>query len=655
MLTHLDGLNDSQQEAVTTIDGPLLVVAGAGSGKTKTLIHRMKHIVHSGIDPRHILAITFTNKAAREMNERFGLGERERYYSNTPFIGTFHSLGVKILQTEHDAINRPKHFTIFDREDTKRALKEAMRQTGYDPKQLDVNKVLAVLSRKKSASVSVKRFADELGGGNAYNRQFMEAVSEVWGAYERILEKEGALDFDDLLLKTAALLEANSEIRNKYQKIWSHIHIDEYQDTNAVQYTIAKLLAGNTAHICAVGDADQSIYSWRGADISNILNFERDFPQAKIVKLETNYRSTKNILGAAGSVIKNNKERIDKKLDTPNPEGDKLYLYGAYTESEEAKFVASESQKLIDEGVRPSEIAVLYRTNFQSRALEEAFLSAHIPYQLLGTKFFDRKEVKDVLSYIRAALNPDSNTDIARTINTPARGIGKVTLLKVLEGNEGDLAGKAQDAVKNFREILSDIKTQSETLPVSELVMFVFERSGIRDSFEELHDDEREERVMNVAELATLAQRYDHLPPLEAVSSFLMDVALQGDQDSLDETKDGVRLMTVHASKGLEFDVVFIVGLEEGLFPYKRPDDTGKDLEEERRLFYVAITRARKKVYLTYAMMRRVFGSTDMKDISSFINEIDQNLIEYSAVAAEPDSIDNKRKKGIESIFDIEF
>lgn len=653
MKAHLEGLNPSQYEAVTSISGPVLVVAGAGSGKTKTLIHRMMHITSESIEPRHILALTFTNKAAREMYERFHQ-MRTRTSGGNPFIGTFHSLGVRLLQEEHETIGRPKHFTIFDRDQTKSALREAMKKQGYDPKVLDVNKVLAVLSKKKGARVSFGAFADSISS-TSYNRPFLESVSDVWHTYEQILEEQGALDFDDLLLKTALLLEQHPDILKKYQDRWHYIHIDEYQDTNAVQYQIARLLTGSRAHICAVGDADQSIYSWRGADIKNILNFETDFPNAKVIKLETNYRSTKHILRSAQSVIKHNTERIDKDLNTPNEAGEKLFLHTAVSETDEATFVAEKSAELIAQGTEPSNIAVLYRTNFQSRALEEAFLSRHIPYQLLGTRFFERKEVKDILSYIRSALNPQSNSDLARAISTPSRGIGKVSLNKIIEGRETELPQKIRVAVSDFKDILSTIKAKSSVLPPSELIMYVSEHSGIRDALHDLPDEETEERMLNIAELATLASRYDYLPAEEALNAFLVDTALQGDQDSLDEHKEGIRLMTVHASKGLEFDIVFIVGLEEGLFPYTRAEDTSRDAEEERRLFYVALTRARKRVFLTHALMRRVFGTTDMREVSSFIDEIEKECLEYHADSVGGESLDMERKRNTARIFDIEF
>lgn len=650
--THLDSLNPAQRRAVEATEGPVLIIAGAGSGKTKTLTTRCLHIAKKGVDPQHILGITFTNKAAKEMRERFLSLYTPEYPGDIPFLGTFHSLGVYILQNEHRLIDRPKHFKILDRDETKTLLKEAMRAHGYDPKVLDVNRVLSVLSRKKSSMVTVSRFSDTLHG-ETYDRHFSEAVAEVWHGYENLLEEQGALDFDDLLLKTAILLRGNKEVREKYQNLWHYIHIDEYQDTNAVQYEIGKLLAGERKNICAVGDADQSIYSWRGADITNILNFEKDFRDTQTIKLETNYRSTKRILGAAQDVIKNNSERIPKKLETNNEEGEHIVLHTATSESDEASYVAEEVNTLIEEGIDPQEIAILYRTNFQSRALEEAFLMRHIPYQLLGTKFFDRKEVKDILAYISLALNPKSMSDLTRAINTPTRGIGKVSLLKILEGHESDLTGKAKNAYEEFKKILEDIREKIHTLPPSELVMHIFEISGLRDSFENLHEDEQEERTLNVAELATLAGRYDHLPPEENINAFLTDAALTSDQDSLDEKKPAVRLMTVHASKGLEFDVVFVVGLEEGLFPHTTHDDSKRDLEEERRLFYVAITRAKKKLYLTHALMRRVFGTTDIRAISSFVDEIDKKHIEYKA--EDISTGDLQRKKGIADIFDIEF
>ena len=473
--SYLKGLNEKQKEAVLATEGPLLILAGAGAGKTKTITHRILHLIHKGVAPSQILAITFTNKSAKEMRERV-----EKLLSSDvsinlpvsmeerPFVSTFHSLGVHIIKENAEILGLPRHFAIYDRGDSKKAVKQALEEVGYDPKQFDPGTILGKISRKKGEFLTASEFESESGNN------YMEKITgAVWQRYELILQKEKALDFDDLLLKTAKLLASNQAVLKHYQGIWKYIHIDEYQDTNKVQYMIAKLLAGSEKNIAVVGDGDQSIYSWRGANIQNILNFEEDYLDAKIVLLEENYRSTQNILAAANNIISKNIYRKDKNLFTKNEEGEKIGLYGGYDENDEANFIANRSRELIQNGVKANEIAVLYRANFQSRALEEAFLSKSIPYQLLGTKFFERKEVKDVLSYLRVALNPDSSADLKRVINVPARGIGKVTLIKILAGQEESLPGAAKEKVAEFRRLLERIKEKAMTGRTSDTIKFI--------------------------------------------------------------------------------------------------------------------------------------------------------------------------------------
>ncbi len=625
-------LNPAQEKVASTLSGPILVLAGAGAGKTKTITERISRLIKNGVNPSQILAITFTNKAAREMRERVEKTiERDRTLNTPvsmferPFVSTFHALGVHIIKENCRILEIPRHFAIFDRGDSISAVKDALRNAGLDPKEWEPGKILSAISREKGNGVSLFDYRErELsGGGNTI-------LLNVWEGYERALRAEKALDFDDLLLTTMRLLRDRKEVREHYEKVWTHIHIDEYQDTNRVQYETAKLLSSKNQNICVVGDIDQSIYSWRGADFKNIMRFEKDFPETSVVLLEENYRSTKTILKAANAVIEKNTLRKDKTLFTQNQEGEKITLYGAYDETDEARFIAEKAQILIEEGVEAKEISVLYRANFQSRVLEEAFLDRRIPYQVLGTRFFERKEVKDILSYLRASLNPESTADLKRIINAPARGIGKVTLLKIFSGKENELPDGVRQKVAGFRKLLEKIAETSKIKKPSETIEYIIVETGMKRVFEEGTDEDRD-RLENIFELMALAQKYDGLTPEEGIEKLLTDAALAEDQDNLREDKGGVRLMTVHAAKGLEFDYVFITGLEADLFPHRGMSE-GKDSvekkEEERRLFYVALTRARKKLFLSYASVRTVFGSRGVNMPSEFLEDIDETLLD---------------------------
>ena len=1013
MTDHLAGLNDAQKETVLHKEGPLLIVAGAGAGKTKAITHRILNLIKTGVAPRNILAITFTNKAAKEMRDRIikliqsdaGLN-LPLTFSERPFVSTFHALGVHIVRENSLALGIPKHFTIADEGDALALMKEAIVSLSLDPKQFEPKRLKNVISRQKADLVTAERYA--LGIGNEY---FPRILSSVWLAYEKLLAKNGSLDFDDLILRAVLFLEHNEEVRTRYQNLWQYIHIDEYQDTNVSQYRFSKLLAGERKNICVVGDMDQclpgatqiataaglkpiekmrkgdmvqsaaghgalcvqpiqkvhkrfyngdlisirtkkgarlsltpghmvfadlaatrgvyytylmyrrdkgcrigvvqsirsfnknkkenglrtrsnqehadriwilkvsptrakaqyweqwfaftygipttvfyaggrgmdmsereisdlfasiptkervenlfrdtglvfdyphyapqgttlvnterrrvkirltlcddgrksgknpwgmsrlcinttsralkqkliregftprkgkrndwrleitrldygelerlarsiekldpslsitrtaaitknkrlffqpaanmlptmsiayrqndclvndtimhvekkpyrgavydldvahthnyiaeripvhnSIYSWRGADFRNILNFEKDYPEAKVVLLEENYRSTANILTAANDIIKKNKVRKEKNLFTKKEGGEKIGLYSAYDENDEAFFVASKAAELIGGDVSPKDIAVLYRANFQSRVLEEAFLSHQIPYQVLGVKFFERKEVKDVLSFLRCALNQESYANIKRIINVPPRGIGKVTLLKMFSGEEEKLPEGARKKVSEFRAMLGEIKEYALNKKTSETVKFIMGRSGIETMLKKGTEDDKE-RLENIRELVTLATKYDVLEPEEGVSKLLEDAALASDQDSLvantKKEEDAVRLMTVHASKGLEFPYVFITGLEQDLFPHGGFGNAGDGedrAEEERRLFYVALTRAEKKCYLTYASVRTIFGMKQVNAPSEFIIDIDAELIEDEQVVMPTISLDS--------------
>lgn len=641
---YLEGLNEKQKEAVLYTKGPLLILAGAGSGKTRVITHRIVHLIHEGVAPRNILAVTFTNKAAKEMRDRVldlirkYPPSNHAYIDSAPVVCTFHSLGVRIIRENHATLNLRKHFTIYDRSDSGRAIKQALEKAGYSPKQFEPRKILSIISRAKGDALTRADFTDSVSN-------YLERVTaEVWEHYDKILREEDALDFDDLLLKTLNLVESYPVIKEVLQKRFPYIHVDEYQDTNKVQYELVRLLSGAKQNICVVGDIDQNIYSWRGANIENLLQFERHFTNAKTILLEENYRSTQNIIGASNDVIKKNRNRIDKTVFTKNHAGEKITLFVGMTGANEAEYVALTAKSLIESGVSPSSIAVLFRTNFQSRQLEEAFLNFEVPYQVLGTKFFERKEVKDVLSYLRLALNPGSNADLARVINTPARGIGKVTVLKIITGLRTEISGATLNKVEQFDQMMMDIADEARTKKLSETVRFIIKRTGIEANYKKMGTEEDLERLENLQELVTLALRYDELPSEEGVAALLEDAALQSDQDELKskEEKDAVRLMTVHAAKGLEFPYVFVTGLEEGLFPHERLDDSGIDTEEERRLFYVALTRAGKKVWLTFANTRIIYGSERVNMPSSFLSDISEEYLDGN----------QKRQSGFESGFE---
>jgi len=627
---HLEGLNEPQKEAVTTTEGPLLVLAGAGSGKTRVITHRIVHLILGGVAPSNILAVTFTNKSAKEMRDRV-LALIEKHapaaragFDSQPTVTTFHSLGVRILREHHEVLNLRRHFIIYDRADSNRAIKKAIESAGHTTKEFEPRKMLSMISRAKGDAITRTQYLED---ASSYPEK---VCAEVWKFYDKTMQEEHALDFDDLLFKTLHLLESYPVVLEILQKRYQYIHVDEYQDTNKVQFAIIKLLTGKAANICVVGDVDQNIYSWRGADIKNVLQFENNFPGAKTIFLEENYRSTGTIIAASNSIIEKNNNRIPKTVFTSNVEGDKITLYAAHTGPDEAEYVVMTIKKLIENGASPSSFAILYRTNFQSRGLEEAFLNFGVPYQLLGTKFFERKEIKDVLSYLRLALNPGSTADIARIVNVPTRGIGKVTMLKMIENRREEISGATLQKVERFEEMMRDIGDHARTEKISETLKFIIKRTGIETDLKKHGTEDDLERLENLQELVTLALRYDELGPEEGVEALIENAALQSDQDELQakEEHDAVRLMTIHAAKGLEFPYVFITGLEEGLFPHERLDDSGVDHEEERRLFYVALTRAEKKVYLTYAHVRMIFGQQRVNVPSSFLSDISIDHVE---------------------------
>jgi DNA helicase II / ATP-dependent DNA helicase PcrA len=620
---YLSQLNVGQRQAVEHRAGPLLILAGAGAGKTRTICYRMLHLIKSGIPAHQILAITFTNKAAGEMRERVTtlLGEG----GAIPFVSTFHALGVYVLRRFSREAGLGKYFSILDRDESLAFIKQAMRTLMIDEKRYEPRKLLAAISREKGKGLTASQYAE---GAKEF---FPKLVAPVWQLYEAELNKQQCLDFDDLLGRTLRLLQSSPEVLSQLQAEWQYIHIDEYQDTNQIQYELSRLLARKHSNVCVVGDIDQSIYSWRGADYTNILNFEQDYPSATVVLLEENYRSTQVILSAANEIIAKNKKRREKKLFTNKAGGDQITIYAAFDENDEARYIAETADSLIAGGADPEQIAVLYRANFQSRALEEACLRAGLPYQVLGVRFFERREIKDLIAYLRLSLNPNDGESLKRAINIPARGIGKVTIAKIFAGQEESLPASTRTKITEFRQLLTEIKEIATREKPSEVVKFVIRRSGLEEALKR-GSDEDQERLENMREFATLATKYDTQSGEEGILSLIADAALVSDQDSLAEGKKGIRLMTVHASKGLEFDHVFVTGLEQDLFPHAGlARDEDRDEEEERRLFYVAVTRAAKKLFLTYAQLRTIYGSRQVTVPSEFLFDIPEELVEAEA------------------------
>lgn len=632
-----EGLNENQKKAVLHKDGPLLVLAGAGAGKTRAISHRVAYLVHQGVPAEKILAITFTNKAAQEMKERItALLKKlpgDALSSKPPFVSTFHSLGVSVLRQNGSKIGINKNFSIFDQGDSLNLIKEAVKEMNLDEKQFQPSRVQGIISRYKGDLITNDGYRETIGA-----EFFPRIISEIWDKYETALSAQKALDFDDLILKTYLLLKNNAEARDYYQTLWSYIVIDEYQDTNKSQYEISKLLAAKHKNICIIGDIDQAIYSWRGADFRNIINFERDFPDHTSIVFEENYRSTKNILDAAAKVIERNKMRKPKNVIAIKDSGSEISLYEAMSEKEEAEFVIHTIKDILAEGKRPADIAILYRANFQSRVFEEEFLKHRLPYQVLGVRFYERKEVKDVFSFIRAALNPSSLVDIKRVINVPPRGIGKVSIVNYFSGKK--LPTEMQKKFDDFMTNLTAIKETIEKEKPSEVIRFIMKKTGYQDFLNTGNEDDKE-RLENLMELVSIASRYDELPTQEGIEKLLTDATLMSDQDNLIKKQDAVRLMTAHAAKGLEFEYVFVVGMEDGLFPHSGFGQRDPEREEEeRRLFYVAITRAKEKLFLTFSVSRMVFGARQMNMPSRFLSDIPEHLMKLENYEKEQEYIE---------------
>ncbi len=620
-MKYLDGLNEAQRRAVLAKDGPVSVLAGAGSGKTRVLTLRIYHLIREGVLADRILGVTFTNKAAREMRERLRgmLGD-----SPLPFIGTFHGLGRELLESYGKEIGIPRFFSIYDRDDSEKAIGTALKALDIGAKELSPRAVLARISREKGEGVRAQEFFEKQSRASFGSR----IIALAWQQYEKKLQEEKALDFDDLIALPVRLLEEHKDVLAHAQERWHYLHIDEYQDTNSLQGRLAHLLAGTRRNLFVVGDIDQTIYTWRGATIENLLEFDKEYPESQTIVLEQNYRSTKNIVDAANAVIKKNKNRKEKFSTTERPSGEKILLHTALNAEDEARWIAKKIRSLLVSGEKPEEIAILFRTNFQSRALEEGLLHEGIPYKVIGTRFFARKEVKDALSWMRLALDPSREADKVRAATSPPRGIGRVTLGKLVAGKRGELRAGEIAKVEAFEVLVQEFARAAETLAPSEFVKLVIEKSGMRRALVEEGSEEDHERFENIVELASVATRHDAFPGKQGIAAFLAEAALASDQDELDQgEKRGVTLMTVHAAKGLEFDTVFVSGMEEGLFPHEFMNEENRDEEEERRLFYVAMTRAKERLILTLARIRKIYGSDYVSEPSSFLGDVDSSLL----------------------------
>lgn len=638
-MDYLAELNPKQKEAVLTIEGPLLVVAGAGSGKTRVLTHRIAHLLKEGVAPDEILAVTFTNKAAGEMRER--VESLVRGEAPT-WISTFHSACVRILRIHGARGGLPDNFVIYDAQDQLAAMQKVIKELNYDPKKFAPRVLLSKVSKLKNELVSPEDFQAQ-GTGDPEE----EALAKIYPRYQQFLRQNRALDFDDLLFETVRILKADPELAGFYQRRFQYLLIDEYQDTNYAQYELAKILAKGHRNICAVGDADQSIYGWRGADIRNILRFQEDYPEAQVIKLEQNYRSTKTILAAANEVIANNLLRQKKELWTSNSEGDPIFVYEGDNERGEARFIA---EQILAAQRSFGDLAVLYRTNAQSRALEQELSWRNIPYRLVGSVgFYDRKEIKDVLAYLRLLYNPQDSVAMERIINVPKRGIGATSWQRLMDfaGNHNlspwqglcvlaedpqravtaGITPRIQKPLFAFHALIASLLETAGELAIDDLLRLVLEETEYLEELQREESETAQMRIQNVEELFTVAKQFKEESADWSLGAFLEDVALVTDLDSLSPEEEAVTLMTLHSAKGLEYPVVFLAGMEEGLFPLSRSLWDDGQLEEERRLCYVGITRARERLYLTYTKQRTLYGQTNRATPSRFLEELPKELL----------------------------
>ncbi len=616
----LEGLNSKQKEAVTTLNGPVLILAGPGSGKTKVLTHRVARLLEKGVGPRDIMAVTFTNKAAEEMRIRI----RQLISAETselPLIGTFHSICARWLRGEIKVLGYAGNFTIYDADDSRGLLKKVMKELQIAEEQFKLNLVKEIISRAKNELVD-----EELYRLSALD-YFPETISKIYTLYQKRLKETNALDFDDLILLMVKILQDYPAILAKYQNRYRYLLVDEYQDTNHAQYTLINLLARKYKNLFVIGDEAQSVYSWRGADFRNILNFENDYPEAKIILLEQNYRSTQTILDAAYHIIQGARQKKDKKLWTDNKENELLTIFEAASEREEGDFVVQMISFLREkEKLKLKDFVVLYRTNAQSRSIEESFLRVGLPYKIIGGfKFYERKEIKDLLAYLKFLQNSNDQISLERIINTPPRGIGQKTIEK--------LASRAWDldlplpALKNFKELTDELRATASRQKLSFLVKKIVELAGLKNYLLD-GTEEGINRFENIQELLTVTKKYDEEIPPRGLELFLEEVSLLTDQDGIETQKDQVNLMTLHCAKGLEFPAVFIIGCEEGIFPHQRSLGENGQLEEERRLCYVGITRAKKHLFLLHARQRNLYGVIQVNPPSRFLKEIPQELVE---------------------------
>ncbi|MBP2033204.1 DNA helicase-2/ATP-dependent DNA helicase PcrA [Clostridium algifaecis] len=636
-------LNKEQYNAVVTIDGPLLILAGAGSGKTRVLTYRIAHMIKDlSIYPSKILAITFTNKAAGEMKDRVRkLVGKE---ADNMWISTFHSSCVRILRREIDKLGYNKNFAIYDSYDQKVLVKQCMEELNIDDKFISDREIINKISNQKDNLISPTKYKNKVGN-NKNDR--LDKIADVYILYQKKLKNNNALDFDDLIYKTVQLFKENSDVLEFYQRKFKYIMVDEYQDTNKSQYELIRLLAKEHKNICVVGDDDQCIYEWRGADIRNILDFEKDYPAAKIIKLEQNYRSKGNILKAANDIIKNNSERKTKILRTENEDGDKIKLYKAYSDIDEGMYVSNEIKKLCrTENRKYRDFAILYRTNAQSRVFEDTFMKNNIPYRIIGgLKFYDRKEIKDIMSYLKFINNPLDDVSLKRIINEPKRSIGNTTVDKIqkfaISMNECmysvlldieeviNLPKRSITSIKKFVSLINSFIRSKDEISVSSLIKEILESTGYLDKLKTSKDADSVSRIENLKELVSAAVEFENSSEDRSLSAFLEKVTLVSDIDNFDENSDTVVIMTVHSAKGLEFPVVFMVGMENGIFPGSQSLDNPGEMEESRRLCYVGITRAKEKLYMTSAETRRIFGRMVSYGQSDFIDEISSSLKEY--------------------------
>ena len=617
-------LNDKQKEAVMHIDGPCLVLAGAGSGKTKVLTERIVNLINNGVSPYNILAITFTNKAAREMRERVYNSIEEE--ANKIFIGTFHSLGLKIVRENAGVIGYSNNVTILDRDDVNTLIKRFMKELNLDTEHYPVKSILNKISFAKNEGLSPEEF-------DKFAKAPLDmAACKVYKMYESALKRSNSVDFDDLLILPLRIFKKDKSVLEKYQEHFKYILVDEYQDTNMVQYDMCKLLASKYRNLFVVGDMDQSIYSFRFANYMNVINFEKDNKDAKVIVLDENYRSTNNILNAANDVIKNNKERKEKNLWSSKGDGDKIKYISCDNEQEEASTVVRLTKELLDKGEKPSEIAVLYRTNGQSRVFEEAFLKENIPFKIVGSYFFyNRKEIKDLISYMHLIYNNNDDASLERVINVPRRGIGSKTIERLR--SEASISDKSMFEVVSsgkelgFKNLIIDLTNESKNTDLVGLVDVILDKTGIRKELEEKNDLESEIRLENLNEFKSIALAFQE-KGIFSLEEFLENISLVSDKNEYKEVDDGINLMTLHSAKGLEFNDVFLVGMEEGIFPHNRSFESESELEEERRLCYVGITRAKEHLWLMNAKKRTLFGQVSMNFPSRFIKEINSDLID---------------------------